>query len=121
MNKLNALPLLILCTVSAAFFTSCDEEKTKEKPLVYTIRIEMGDITKNSASSTVRLFEECDSGNICISSWVNGLMWDDKGSPTKITQMEILHEKGKDSIIFKDVKFFTNEKIEIQQHIIINK
>ena len=101
-----------------AVFTSCNggngcnADKTQVKPLVYTISIEMGEITKDSASSVVRLFEERDSVDICISSLVNGLMWDEKGSPTKTTQMEILHAKEKDSKIFKDVKFVTNEKAE---------
>jgi len=104
-------PLLTLLAVNATF-TSCNEEKTKVKPLVYTISIEMGEITKDSASSVIRLYEERDSGDVCISSWVNGLMWDEKGSPTKITLIEILHEKEKDSIIVKDDKFFTNDNAE---------
>jgi len=82
--------LLFTFGIGSTMLTSCEkQEEEKEENLYFTISIEVGAITKNSASCVVRLFAERGSENIYNQCWFLGLMWDDKGYPTHDTNGHI--------------------------------
>lgn len=73
---------LLASCMAITVLSSCEEEKEKEEQVYFSIYVEVGAITKNSASCGVRVIAEPGSEVIYKSAWMVGCIWDDKGYPT---------------------------------------